>query len=236
MKISNSQIDRVGDRLRSSVATDADIQLLETYRLSFAGAFESVLRVIRNVLQLEPAGRPAKSTLSIGDKLRRESLRLKQMQDVAGCRVVVSDVVKQDEVVRCLTTAFPDTLVIDRRRAPSHGYRAVHVVVRQGGLPVEVQVRTELEQSWTQISERFSDVLDPDVKYGGGPSAVRSILNELSDLLGEMEALEATMLGIRLREGRQSIAVATKEAAENKLRFKSLAARIVENAQLWQDL
>ena len=65
---------------------------------------------------------------------------------------------------------------------------------------------------------------------------MRSVLNELSDLLGEMEALEVRMFSIRSGEGIQSIAAAIREAGENKLRFKSLAARIVENAQLWQDL
>jgi ppGpp synthetase/RelA/SpoT-type nucleotidyltranferase len=35
--------------------------------------------------------------------------------------------------------------VIDRREKPSHGYRAVHVIVECGGRMVEIQVRTELQ-------------------------------------------------------------------------------------------
>ena len=117
MKISNTQIDRLGDRLRSDEVSDADVQLLNDYRLSFAPAYEEVIEVIRNTLKLESTGRPAKSTMSIVDKLRRESLRLRQMQDIAGCRMVVADVVRQDSVVGCLTKAFAETSVVDRRKS-----------------------------------------------------------------------------------------------------------------------
>jgi putative GTP pyrophosphokinase len=108
VKISNTKIDRLGDRLRSNEVSNADLELLNDYRLSFAPAYEAVVDVLRNTLKLEPTGRPAKSTVSIVDKLRRESLRLRQMQDIAGCRIVVGDVVRQDSVVGCLTKAFAD--------------------------------------------------------------------------------------------------------------------------------
>ena len=147
MKISNTKVDRLGDRLRSGEIAEADLKLLDEYRLSFAPAYEAVVDVLRDALHLEPTGRPAKSTSSIADKLRRESLRLRQMQDIAGCRVIVSDVVKQDEAVTCLTKVFAEASLVDRRETPSHGYRAVHVIVRQHGTPVEVQVRTEIEHA-----------------------------------------------------------------------------------------
>jgi len=237
VNISNTQIDRLGERLRSSEITDGDLELLNDYRLSFARTYEAVVEVLRTTLKLEPTGRPAKSTTSIIDKLCRESLRLRQMQDIAGCRVIVSDVRKQDEAVVCLTRAFPKTSVVDRRKTPSHGYRAIHVVVRQAGAPVEVQVRTELEHSWAQLSEKLSDVIDPSVKYGGGPELLRSTLSVLSDLLGQMEELERRLLAGEVRpEDRDSIAPAMAESAENKKRFKALIKRMIEQSHLWQDV
>jgi putative GTP pyrophosphokinase len=237
VKISNTQIDRLGDRLRSNEIMDADLQLLNDYRLSFAPAYEAVVDILRSALKLEPTGRPAKSTISIIDKLRRESLRLRQMQDIAGCRVIVSDVGKQDEAVTWLTEAFPESSVADRRKSPSHGYRAVHVVVRQAGIPVEVQVRTELEHSWAQLSEKLADVVGPTVKYGGGPELLRSTLLDLSDLLGQMEALERKLLMTQTGpEGSQSVGRAMTESAENKHRFKTLVKRMIEQSHLWQDV
>jgi putative GTP pyrophosphokinase len=233
VKISNTQVDRLGDRLRSSEVSDADLQLLNGYRLSFAPAYEVIVEVLRSTLRLEPTGRPAKSTVSIVDKLRRESLRLRQMQDIAGCRVVVGDVVKQDEAVGLLTKAFAETSVVDRRSTPSHGYRAVHVIVRQRGIPVEIQVRTDLQHSWAQLSEKLSDVVDPSIKYGGGPESLKSKLLKLSEVVGKMEFLESNVLKAEHRS--KSIVEIDAELPAVKKEFKSLLETLIDQGQLWED-
>ena len=229
MKISNTKIDRLGDRLRSGDIADEDLQLLNDYRLSFAPAYRTVVETLQNALKLEPTGRPAKSTNSISDKLRRESLRLRQMQDIAGCRVVVGDVVREDEVVGCLIEAFAETSVMDRRKTPSHGYRAVHVIVRHGGMPVEVQVRTELQHRWAQLSEKLSDVIDPSIKYGGGPDSLKSKLMRLSEAVGKVEVLENRILSAETRS--EYVA----EFAEIKKEFKDLLEEMIEQGHLWED-
>jgi putative GTP pyrophosphokinase len=231
--ISNTQIDRLGDRLRSDEVSDADVQLLNDYRLSFAPAYEEVIEVIRNTLKLESTGRPAKSTMSIVDKLRRESLRLRQMQDIAGCRVVVGDVVRQDAAVECLTKAFAETTVVDRRKIPSYGYRAVHVIVRQHGTPVEIQVRTELQHGWAQLSEKLGDIVDPSIKYGGGPDSLKSNLLKLSETVGKMEVLETRILSAESHS--KSIAEIDAEFAEIKKEFKGLLETLIQQAHLWED-
>jgi putative GTP pyrophosphokinase len=98
-EFSRSQIDRLGDRLRKDTYTDADLRLLDSYRRSFTEASEHVVKEIRDRLGLEPTARPAKSKISIADKLRRESIRLSQIQDIAGCRLTVADIFTQNEVV-----------------------------------------------------------------------------------------------------------------------------------------
>ena len=144
-QLSKTQIDRLGDRLREGRLEDADLRALDAYRRAFSEAYESVIQVIREEVGLEPTGRPAKSTKSIIDKLRRESLRLSQMQDIAGCRVIVSDMRSQNEVAASLKRAFDHTSLVDRREHPSHGYRAVHLIVTNANRNVEVQIRTELQ-------------------------------------------------------------------------------------------
>lgn len=155
---SNSQIDRLGDRLRATPVADADLRELDAFRRSFSSAYEDVVRILRDSLNLQPSGRPAKSTTSIIEKLNRESVRLSQMQDVAGCRVVVEDVMAQDRVVGELTQALGEIVVVDRRKKPSHAYRAVHVVARMRGAPVEIQVRTSLQHLWAEVSECSASV------------------------------------------------------------------------------
>jgi len=34
--------------------------------------------------------------------------------------------------------------------------------------PVEIQVRTSLQHWWAELSEKFADLIDPAIKYGGG--------------------------------------------------------------------
>jgi ppGpp synthetase/RelA/SpoT-type nucleotidyltranferase len=119
--------------------------------------------MITDQLKLQPTGRPAKSTTSIADKLTRESIRLTQIQDIAGCRIIVSDSLEQERVVSELRRVFATTKVVDRRVSPSHGYRAVHVIVNAGGTAIEVQVRTSLQHLWAEFSEKLSDVIDPEI-------------------------------------------------------------------------
>ena len=86
-ELSKTRVDRLGDRLRSSPHTEADLRRLEEYRGSFRSAYESVLQELRQ-RGLAPTGRFPKTTPSIEQKLRRESIRLSQMQDIAGCRIM----------------------------------------------------------------------------------------------------------------------------------------------------
>ena len=85
--VSKTQIDRLGDRLKREEITDTDLRLLDDFRRSFSDAYEFVVRAIRSELNLETTGRPAKSTAAIKEKLLRESVRLTQIQDIAGCRL-----------------------------------------------------------------------------------------------------------------------------------------------------
>ena len=136
-EISKTQIDRLGDRLKKDRITDSDLRLLDEYRLSFSPAHEFVVDAIRSKLKLHPTGRPAKSTTSIAEKLRRETIRLTQIQDIAGCRIVVPEILEQEQAVDSLKNLFENTTVVDRRAQPSHGYRAVHVIVKHASELVE---------------------------------------------------------------------------------------------------
>lgn len=186
---SKTQIDRLGDRLKKGPHTESDLRLLDDYRRSFGEAYEAVVRTIRQCGGF-PTGRLAKSTLSIVEKLRRESIRLSQMQDIAGCRVVVVNIVQQEQFVTSLKTDFIRASVTDRREKPSYGYRAVHIIVEISGKPIEIQVRTSLQHLWAELSEKSSDVLDPTIKYGGGSDEWRSRLTSISKSVAAYEKFE----------------------------------------------
>lgn len=188
--LSKTQIDRLGERLKKGSPTEADLIALDEYRRSFGGTYETVVQTIRNRLQLQPTGRPAKSTRSLIEKLNRESIRLSQVQDVAGCRIVVTDVTNQDKVVASLFDVFPKTSVVDRRTEPKFGYRAVHVIPKLSGKLIEIQIRTSFQHFWAELSEKFSDMIDPSIKYGGGSQKIRDLLIKISSTGVSIERME----------------------------------------------
>jgi ppGpp synthetase/RelA/SpoT-type nucleotidyltranferase len=189
--LSKTQVDRLGERLKKGSPSEDDLRLLDQYRRSFGAAYDNVIKILRDVLHSEPTGRPAKSTGSIIEKLRRESIRLSQVQDIAGCRIVVTDILAQDEAVGLLLSGFPDTVrIMDRRINPSYGYRAVHVIMESSGKPVEIQVRTYLQHVWAELSEVLSDVVDSNIKYGGGDAESRNLLATMCELITRLEEVE----------------------------------------------
>lgn len=195
--LSKTKVDQLGDRLRKGNIADDDLRLLDEYRHSFADTYDTVVGAIRNQLTLEPTGRPAKSTTSITEKLRRESIRLTQVQDIAGCRIVVPEIAEQERVVKALVELLVQTTVVDRRQKPSHGYRAVHVVATIDKRAVEIQVRTALQQLWAEVSEKFADLYDLAIKYGGGKKRLRSFLDGASAEIGKQENWEFKSLKVQ---------------------------------------
>lgn len=194
--LSNSQVDALGDRLRQQLPVDGDANLLDEYRLTFLPAFERTMSLCRQ-LDLKPTGRFGKSTRSIVAKLQRESVRLSQVQDIAGCRIVLPGAPKatdrsiQDEhvqrIVNELSKAGIPYKVYDRRERPSHGYRAVHVVALVEDKPVEVQVRTNWQHQFAQVVELVADQVGNDIKYGGGDRYLRDSVDRLSDIVKNIE-------------------------------------------------
>ena len=132
--LSTSQLNKIGERLRKNLETEDDLRELDQFRVSFETAYQQIFDELTR-MGLNPGGRPQKTTPSIIAKLERERTRLSRMQDIAGCRVVVPTLVEQDRVVDELRARFPATEICDRRQKPSHGYRAVHLVVVSTGIP-----------------------------------------------------------------------------------------------------
>jgi ppGpp synthetase/RelA/SpoT-type nucleotidyltranferase len=235
--LSKSQVDQLGERIRAGEMSETDLQLLDSYRRSFAQAYEYVVSSIRDDLGVEPTGRPTKSTTSILDKLARESIRLSQMQDIAGCRIIVPDLLAQDALVTKLTLRFEARSVFDRREFPSSGYRAVHVVVRYMERPIEIQVRTALQHVWAELSEKLSDLVDPSIKYGGGRKELTEILLSISNTGAIVEGLERKLEGMKDRgRGDGEIAELVKSVSETKADLAEMLRDMIGDAHIWMDV
>lgn len=187
--MSNSQVDRLGKDLREGVITADHLKRLEAFRSEFVPAYKYVEDLLVHKLRLKITGRPSKSTVAILEKLRRETVRLSQIQDVAGCRILVPNMVDQDRVVATLDVMLGQPIVDDKRESPTNGYRAVHLIPKIDGRPVEIQIRTAPQHGWAEISEKLADTYGQSIKYGLGDPVPIDFLASLSVLTRRLEHL-----------------------------------------------
>jgi hypothetical protein len=174
LPFSGRQLDKLGRRLAlPGPISDDDYAMLA----QVAEAYEAILaKVEEKLLGLGyRATTRVKTTGTLVDKLRRPPyLPLKSIHDVAGARIVIDGGRwEQDQVTERIMAAFASCpkapRKIDRRERPSYGYRAVHVIVYEDGTPVEIQIRTKLQDTWAQITEKLGDTWGRGLRYGLGP-------------------------------------------------------------------
>jgi putative GTP pyrophosphokinase len=177
---SRTQLDQTGERIRDDKATPEDWRVLTEYRLGMRDAVVPLLHQVREFGKMSgfPFTARLKTNYSVEQKLRRTTIRLRQIDDIMGCRLIVPDRAAQDQFASQVARLAP-AKVRDRRERPSHGYRAVHVILGDDPF-LEVQIRTTFQDAWAELSERAADKHGIDLKYGGGPEDAQQLLGLLS--------------------------------------------------------
>ena len=118
---------------------------------------------------------------SIRNKLRRLSGNLSQIQDLGGCRAVVTDMCSARLLVESIKQQFPHELIredayMDKPR--ESGYRSHHLVFsfeprnvdesELSGRRIELQIRSRLQHSWATAVETVGLFVGDDFKGGFG--------------------------------------------------------------------
>lgn len=240
---SNSQIDKLGDRIRPvERPSPEDMAMLRTIIEAHEPALEEVER------RLDQAGYRVvgryKTITTILDKLRRQHIRLSQIQDLVGCRMVYDwSLSEQNHHVERIRRLFDEPCeVIDRREQPTHGYRAVHLIPRVDGLRVEIQVRTSLQHHWAEVTEKLGDVWGRAIRYGGEPDQPDLEVADgrtRSDTVRLMRRLSESLAGIEDivdLVDRRGEAFETDESTDSALLVDELATVKTEAEQILQTL
>ncbi|MEV8180347.1 hypothetical protein [Specibacter sp. NPDC078692] len=171
--------------------------------IGFRAQFSEPLVVVQTELRriheaLNMQGEPSqqvtqrlKKLATILDKLTRESgLDLSRMQDIGGCRMVVETLPHLRLVEEEVRRSWGDNLghVKDYIESPrDSGYRAVHMIVKENGFQIEIQLRTEAMHSWAVLVEAFSGVAGENFKQDGG-----HLIQDFLRLMSEHAALSET--------------------------------------------
>ena len=191
-----------------------------------------------------------KTTSTLVDKLRRErGIQLTRINDIAGARIVTNGGgAAQDHLRDVIVALFKDNgrkpVVINRRTDPRFGYRAIHVIVYLNQFPVEIQIRTQLQDAWAQIFERLADQWGRQMRYGELPDnpdafvpmkmsakrfATRRTILPLLDLLGaDIAYLEARQAAENSLTGLEKT---LKNEANALMVFGEAANEVDENAR-----
>lgn len=203
MPPSKSQADKAGALLREwwggsrrdlEVGGRAAVDVVWAYRVQFQYPLTRVNANLRHYVK--GAGcevfiaQRLKRLPRIIEKLHRHPrMRLSQMQDVGGCRAILPDKAAIDSVLAGIRRNWEVITVDDYIAEPKpDGYRAIHVIVRRGGVPIEVQLRTFGQQDWADEVERIDGRVDYAVKDGEGPAHVLRYLWLLAEVIATSEA------------------------------------------------
>ena len=185
-----SQIDRAGERLRKAATpSESDRELYNEYRASFVQPLSEVVAALRALAGDMPVTHRLKRFETTVQKLRRQRTRLSSIEDIAGCRVVLPTWREQHELIDRVRDGLEVVRERDYQLEPRHGYRALHAVVRVREQPVEIQLRTELEDRWANFVDQLAQE-DLVIKYGGGPSQIQALLQGTSAIFREYDAIK----------------------------------------------
>jgi len=175
LNYSKKAIRRAGDYLLSMPDQfDYDefyqhFMVLENWRTSHAYPIQSMLTYFRakafNIDKKAVIVQRLKRTPSILAKLRREAgMKLDRMEDIGGCRIIVSNLSDVIEVRREIVSGRTRNILRRERdyiRNPKEsGYRSIHLVYQYNGAKlqyrshkVELQIRSKVQHSWATAVE-----------------------------------------------------------------------------------
>lgn len=188
--ISQGEYKRLGDRLRTSQATNTlpleqDYQMLQELRKSYKPVLAEVFNVLEQSMR-KIDKRQAIATYrikrieSIMSKLQRQpKMQLQRMEDIAGCRCIMKT---HKDVYRLKSILSQELLIKSDRNdyiklPKSDGYRSLHLIVCIKGKenqPIEIQLRSEDDHNWATLVEITDLVYDTKIKeIGSDPDLSR---------------------------------------------------------------
>lgn len=151
-------------------------------------AFTEVVAAVDSDSAEGIVGRP-KRMASILMKLFKLTARLTQIEDLWGFRTVLPEQAKVYAVLDGLLERWPNAHVDDYVKRPQPtGYRAIHVVVTEDEVPVELQLRTPRQNEWADTVEKTGDRLGfnfpgKNLKDGEGPAELVEYFRQAANRL-----------------------------------------------------
>lgn len=129
-------------------------------------------------------------------KLRRFKVRLTQLQDIGGLRVIVEQNRDVDNLVEYLKQKVEEQSSISIKRIVDYrekgrddsGYRATHVILQRDNVCLELQIRSRIQHYWAELIERTSVIYGHVLKELEGSIEVITYFKRLSNVFYLIES------------------------------------------------
>lgn len=198
--LTKTMANKAGQRIaESEEPSTEDIETVERWRAAHLPALEAALDVLCQVTENDPsyvlAGR-LKKFPTIVDKLKRDKgdgqHQLKNMGDIAGCRIIVKDLHSQEEMrdrILALPQFSSDRLRDYVKEPRRSGYSAIHaygkfeVPLLDKPLSVEVQIRTVKQHLWATSVEIYDSLMGTRLKFNSSDDDSARMFYVLSGIL-----------------------------------------------------
>jgi ppGpp synthetase/RelA/SpoT-type nucleotidyltranferase len=208
--VSNSAADRAGDAFRAWNALpngerymttgmrgfSEAVRVIVAYRDMHAYPMTKVTMGVRSMVKtatrddtLRPGQRFKRLDRILTKLIRHPHMRLSQMEDIGGCRVILDDLPQAYAVANRIMGRWGKTAhLTDYVEEPKDdGYRGIHIVERRDGRLIEVQLRTPGQHAWAQSIEDYSPVTGFNLKDGEGPDDLRLYFKMAADRIAQDE-------------------------------------------------
>ncbi len=132
------------------------------------------------------------------DKLAREEGRVTQMHDIGGVRSVLPSLRHVQAVSRRLRKSWTIIRVRDYVAEPKiSGYRALHLIVKRNGYPIEVQLRTIAQDVWANQVEERGREHGIGLKFGQGGADLQDYFVTMAEVLASFDRGEVSAEQLR---------------------------------------
>jgi len=214
-EFSKSKTDLAGDILRNSSSIEKDknnaLRVLSNWRASHSYPMHIFKKRLKSVSEkIDKSALSAqrlKRVPSIIKKLNRHygenkpTMKLTQMQDIAGCRVVMSNVKLANNLYQeyYLKGDLKHKRVNEKDyiiHPKSDGYRSIHLIYRYSsdkgkkdynGLLVEVQIRSKLQHLWATAVETVDFFTNQAIKSNEGQKDWADFFKLVSSAFAQFE-------------------------------------------------
>lgn len=204
MNVSKTKIDKAG-MILSNECWDSDEEYIKFddifnfYRTKHLAPLTEVTIKLQEWLSLFSENyyiaQRLKRRPQILRKLRRLSVRLTQLQDIGGCRIIVENNNVVDKLLAYIKNKlvrskyFTVKRIVDYREKgrDESGYRSVHLIIERDNCTLEIQLRSKIQHYWAESIERTSVIYGYHLKELEGDPNIHKYFKATSDVFYEIE-------------------------------------------------